>query len=141
MREPQHPGVRGQYPRVEVMDALLACMIEQAKRDRGANTPRLPLVRDGDREFRARAAGRGGIARHADDALRISDSNDGDVGHRVLMVYMHHAFDELVRRLANCVHEPVVAGRRAQAANEFPFPFCVVRADRTYDVVNRQLRG
>ena len=138
MRQPQHPGVRCQYPRVEVMDALFARMVEQPTRDCRADTTRLPLVRDGNCELRARAARRGGISRHADDALCVSVSNHGDVGHRVVVIYIHHAFDEFVRRLANRVHQPGVTGGGAQATDEFTFPVCVIRADRTNDVVNWQ---
>jgi len=78
------------------MNALLASMLEQAKRDSGADATRLPMVRDGNCEFRTRTTRRGGITRHADDALSVSISNHGDVSHRVMVIHMHPAFDEFV---------------------------------------------
>lgn len=121
------------------MDALFARVLDQLTRERRAHTARLPWVGHGDCELGTRAAWCRRVPRHADDALRDAVSRHGDKCHRVMTIDLHHAFDEFFRRLADRVHQPVIAGRRAQAANEIPLTACVFRADRANDVVDWQL--
>ena len=113
VREPHTPGVRCQYPRVEVMDALLCAH----GRTVDARLPcRHHAIAIGPRRqlrTRALAARRGGISRHADDALCVSVSNHGDVGHRVVVIDIHHAFDEFVRTARE---RRTSAGRKREVA-------------------------
>lgn len=115
---------------------MFARVFEKSTGDGSADTTRLPLVRDGDCELGTQTTRRSRIPGHADDALLVTTAHHSDECHRMMKIYVHHAFHEFFGRLANREHEPAIARGRAQAANELAFAPRVFRADRANDVVD-----